>query len=242
MFGRNNNQDFNFSRILTSFSQKIAAILRRRLDQSRIDNLAALIEFIHTRSAYVAQTSLYGYLKTRMGTQYRVIFEDPAFAGPLANAKWRSYAACLSDLCVFAISTISRAGESDASESAQLARHCFSNAVQATFDDCDIADLKSTVIEQFARRSNFVDWQTAGDLENAFTTSPEELINSAPVVEEYKDLDREIVTNSIRFRWRDVREQYRKRVDGEAIRAEWHAIENEAGRSSGAVASTTDQS
>lgn len=241
MFGRKNNQEFWFSRILTSISVKIAAIFRIRLDQSRIDNLPALIAFIHTRSAYVGQTSLYGYLKTRMGTRYRVIFEDPAFAESLANAKWRTFAACLSDLCVFAVSTISRAGESGAEESARLAQHCFESAVQATFDDCDIPDLKSTVIEQFTRRSSFVDWQTAGDLEKAFTASPEELISSAPVIEEYKDLDREIVTNSIRFRWRDVREQFRRRVDGVAICAEWRGIENGVDRANGSVESTTDQ-
>ena len=241
MFGRKNNPSFQFSRILTSLSIKIAAIFRRRLDQSRIDNLSKLIEFIHTRAAYIAQTSLYGYLKTRMGTQYRVIFEDPSFSASLANAKWRSYAACLSDLCVFAVSTIARAGESDAEESAHLARHCFVAAVQATFDDCDIPGLKPSAIEQFAQRSNFIDWQTAGDRENAFTASPEELINSAPVIEEFKDLDREIVTNSIRFRWRDVRQQLRQRIDGVAICAEWRDIENGASRTSCSVESTVDQ-
>ena len=75
MFVRKNMRNFSLSRILASVSLKFAAIVSNRLDKSRIDNLASLIDFIHTRAAYVAQTSLYGYLKTRMGTRYRVIFE-----------------------------------------------------------------------------------------------------------------------------------------------------------------------
>ena len=229
LFERGNMRTVLISRILDSISSTISTFKTIRLDKGRIDNLAVLIEFTHTRAAYVAQTSLYGYLKTRMGTRFRVIFEDDAFAAPLANAKWRTYAACLSDLSVFAVSTIVQAGELDAAQSAQLAQHCFKSAVTATFDDCDIADLQADIVERFAQRCAYVDWQSAGDLENAFTVSPGELIGSAPVIEEYKELDREIVTNSIRFRWRDVREQFRKRVDGAPICAEWSGLESTTG-------------
>ena len=65
-----------------------------------------LIEFVHSRAAYVAQTSLYGYLKTRMGRQYVDIFKDEFFAPSLNKAKWELYFACLSDLTVYAISNI----------------------------------------------------------------------------------------------------------------------------------------
>ena len=41
----------------------------------------------------------------------------------------------------------------------------------------------------------------------------------APVIDEYKALDREIVTNSIRFRWRDARDQLRRRLDAPALAA-----------------------
>ena len=76
-----------FSRVFTAISTQFGRIFEIRFDKSRIDTIAEFIKFIHTRSAYVAQTSLYGYLKTRMGTRFRIIFEDDAFQEPLNTAK-----------------------------------------------------------------------------------------------------------------------------------------------------------
>ena len=51
-----------------------------RFDKSPIDSVDGLAEFARTRSSYVAQTSLYGYLKARMGTRFPVYFEDEVFS------------------------------------------------------------------------------------------------------------------------------------------------------------------
>ena len=104
---------FPLSQIFSSIVSPIARIVKIRFDQSRIDSTERLVEFVHTRAAYVAQVSLYGYLKTRMGTQYRVIFEDKAFAGSLNTAKWRTYTACLADLSIFAVATVARDARGD---------------------------------------------------------------------------------------------------------------------------------
>ena len=79
------------------------------------------------------------------------------------------------------------------------------------------------VISDFASRSGLTDWDAAGVGETAFSKSPNALVEFAPVVDEYKEADREIVMNSIRFRWRDVREQLRKKIDPEAIVQDWTA-------------------
>ena len=60
----------------------------------------------------------------------------------------------------------------------------------------------------------------AEDYRIPYRSIPEERI-----ADELKEQDGEIVTNSIRFRWRDVREQLRKRIDRDAICAEWRAVE-----------------
>jgi hypothetical protein len=221
MFGRLNNTNFSIFRLFGAISAQLRGVLAERLDKSRIDNLPALVRFIHTRSAYVGQTSLYGYLKTRMGTQYRVIFEDDAFAGPLNAAKWKVYAACLSDLSIFAVATLVEREKLGVVSAEQLAIHSFASAVQDTFDDCSIASLADESLLTFAARVHMVDWVNATELANAFVVSPEVLATSAPVSEEFKALDREIVINSIRFRWQDIRGQFRKRVDARALVAAW---------------------
>ena len=58
--------------------------------------------------------------------------------------------------------------------------------------------------------------------EAAFDGSVRDLIRFAPVVDEFKALDEEIVTNSIRFRWLDVKQQLKKRLNAAGVASDWH--------------------
>ncbi|MHA1527758.1 MAG: hypothetical protein ACTSVG_01960, partial [Alphaproteobacteria bacterium] len=107
-----------------------------------------------------------------------------------------------------------------------LARKCFATAVQQTFDGAEAGEARAEIVERFEARIEQTHWPDAAISENAFTSSPSVLLESAPIADELKERDAEIVTNSIRFRWRDVREQLRKRIDSDAICAEWKAVEH----------------
>ena len=196
-----------------------------RFDKSAIQTVDTLSEFIQTRSAYVAQTSLYGYLKTRMGTRFRQIFEDDKFLPSINQAKWRTYGACLSDLTVFAAALTGAGNRLEENQISDLARGCFETAVRQTFDGAEAGEVRAGIIESFAARVKRTHWPNAAIGEYAFTSSAEVLLESAPIADELKERDVEIVTNSIRFRWRDVRDQLRKRIDRDAICAEWLAVE-----------------
>ncbi len=213
------------SRIIASVPSRLRRHFAIRLDNSPIQTVDSLVEFVQTRAAYVAQTSLYGYLKSRMGTRFRQIFEDEEFLPSINTAKWRTYAACLSDLAVFAAATAGIEKGLGDREITDLARYCFATAVRQTFDDAEAGKLRDTIAARFDKRIGSVVWHDAAAGEKAFTISPLELINSAPIAEEFKRLDKEIVTNSIRFRWRDVREQLRKKIDRKAICADWRGIQ-----------------
>ena len=87
--------------MLKSLISKLPNPLRSlavRFDSSPIANSDQLTDFLQTRSAYVAQTSLYGYLKTRMGTSFRQYFEDDAFSQSIRVAAIKVYESCLADL------------------------------------------------------------------------------------------------------------------------------------------------
>ncbi|MGI9465257.1 MAG: hypothetical protein ACR2OM_15040, partial [Aestuariivirgaceae bacterium] len=165
--------------------------------------------------------SLYGYLKTRMGTRFRQVFEDDAFLPSINNAKWRTYGACLSDLAIFVAATSGAENRLANAEIEALARHCFDKAIEQTFNDADAEQVRPGSVASFQQRIAQVHWANAAIRENAFTVSPEELIASAPIADHLKQEDRDIVTNSIRFRWRDIREQLRKRLDADAICQDW---------------------
>ena len=70
----------------------------------KIQNYSDLKEFIQKKSAWVSQVTLYGYLKTRMGAKYVLMFEDEIFLGSINKAKWNIYSVALQDLTFYTIS------------------------------------------------------------------------------------------------------------------------------------------
>jgi hypothetical protein len=76
-------------------------------------------------------------------------------------------------------------------------------------------------LTDFVARSAATHWASSVEGVAAFAGSENDIIRFAPVVDEFKALDREIVSNSIRFRWRDIREQLRKRIDAEGVCDDW---------------------
>ena len=187
--------------------------LGQRFARGPIRSREQLVEFLDSRSAYVAQTSLFGYLKTRMGTSYAKIFQDPAFAEPLATAQTQVYLDCLADLTVFAVAHGGQGGRAEQLQNAAM--QLFSAAAQSSITSAD--DVIAQAETAFRARLTAVDWSAASVDEAAFTQSPQGLVDAAPVIDGYKHMDREIVMNSIRFRWHDVRRQLRDRMDVAAI-------------------------
>ena len=188
-----------------NFLRALCAGLAQRWGRRPIRDRQALAEFVASRAAHVGQSALYGYLKTRMGTQHRELFQDPAFAEALSLARDRVVLACVSDLTVFAVALLPGAGRND------LATRLFEDASRIVFDR--VPD------HAFAERLGAVDWRLAAKDEHAFQTSIAELVATAPVTAQFRELDREIVENSIRFRWVEVRRQLRSRFDAEAVLA-----------------------
>ncbi len=206
-------------RMLGRAGKHVIEALRRRFDRGPIASIADLQSFIRTRSAYIAQTSLFGYLKTRMGTSYPQLFEDDVFSKAISQASRRVFVACASDLTVFAVASVTQHSELSRQQADALARSCFAGALGEI--DADTADRdRRASLNAFAHRIRAIDWDHAAEGEQAFTLSPKELLAAAPVTDEMKAADAEIVTNSIRFRWHEVRTQLRTRLDGAAIGAE----------------------
>lgn len=193
----------------------LLAILPIRFGRRAIGDLDALAAFIAARSAHVAQTSLYGYVKARIGTRYPEVFQDTAFGQSLSEARTKLHLACLADLTIFAIALIGD-GRLPASACRHAARHCHRRALDVARNDIGAAAV-SEAETAFARRLDAVDWASAHHGEDAFRESPSCLVDAAPVVESMKALDQDIVMNSIRFRWVAIRRQLRRRIDRPAL-------------------------
>ena len=86
------------------FKVYLFALFKAFIPKKKISDLDELEDFIQTKSAWVTQVALYGYLKTRMGTRYVLHFENDEFMGSVNLAKWNIYAVALQDLTFFTFS------------------------------------------------------------------------------------------------------------------------------------------
>ena len=89
---------------LEDFKIYLLALFKSVLPKKRIKNIDDLAEFIQKKSAWVAQVTLFGYLKTRMGTKWVLHFDDEKFLASLNLAKWNIYSIALQDLTFYSLS------------------------------------------------------------------------------------------------------------------------------------------
>jgi hypothetical protein len=187
---------------------------RRR---KRVTDQEALQYFLASRSSHVAQTALYGYLRTRAGTRFPELFDDDGFARSINMAKWHVWLACLSDLSVYAGGLLIQRSHA----SGTLVEHVMSAAVEGILTSTGMPDDAGPEFAQDAKRVGArllgCDWASVQDSETPFSRSPEALVRWAPVVDEFKREDDEIVRNSVRFRWQEVRRDLRRDLDADAL-------------------------
>ena len=184
-----------------------------------IGSSAAFGDFLATRAAFVSQKKLYEYVKTRMGISYPKHFRDDDFIASLNIAKWHVYAAAMSDLAVWmAGQSYLRTGDAD--ESAALARYWYDRVIDERFDKTVRHELPA-IKKRFADRIALIDWAVMSKSDNAFTLSPKELVRWAPIAEKLKKHDSDIVENSIRFAWVQIRSDFNDVFDHESFIVDW---------------------
>jgi len=224
---RENSHNWGLFQVIPSlktaraFLPQFFARLTMRRESGRIDSPDSLSRFVSTRAAFIAQKTLYGYVKTRMGTRYPSMFEDDVFISSINIAKMHVFAACLSDLSLFAVSRGLEGAPGDGQLRSALAASCFRRGLGENQDTSVPPDHFSSqdAVAAFERRLAFWDWQDGPKGADIFAESPAALYRWAPIADELKRFDREIVENSIRYAWRDVRVQFDERIDGEALAA-----------------------
>ncbi|MCZ6455206.1 MAG: esterase [Alphaproteobacteria bacterium] len=185
--------------------------------------LTDLVGFAETRSKFVAQITLFGYVKTRAGTRYGSLMEDDIFANSVNIAKWEIYLACLCDLATYVAARVGRHQSAAQGEIRALAIHLVDTATNAEeipvvrpqgFDDIRSA---------FAARAEATNWTDDMIGEAAFQRSLSALVEWAPIADELKIDDVDIVKNSMRFKWKKVRDQLEMLLDADAVLADWRA-------------------
>jgi len=214
-----NRQDrFSLADIGKSFRAIFAVRLRRR--NTSIGGSGELRSFLESRASFVAQTSLYGYLRTRAGMRYPVLFDDDRFARSVNIAKWHVWLACLSDLCVFTGGLIAHRGRVHPDRVGALMASTFDGILEAHGTPADAGSDFADHAQRVRARLALCNWATVADDATAFTESGPALVRWSPIADELKEHDGGIVRNSIRFIWQDVRRDLRRDLDAAAIAKE----------------------
>ena len=192
---------------------------RRAGRRRTVADAAALERFLDTRASHIAQTTLYGYFRTRAGTRFPVLFDDDVFAVSINHAKWQMWLACLSDLAVYAGGLLALRSRADPAACGALVRRSVDAILERTGTPGDSGPRFVEGVREVRERLGRCDWNAVADDESAFTASPEALVRHAPIMTELMALDEEIVRNSVRFKWQEIRRELRSILDADAVLA-----------------------
>jgi len=190
------------------FKTYIFALFKAFIPLKKISNLDELESFIQSKSAWVTQVTLYGYLKTRMGTRYVLHFENDKFMSSVNLAKWNIYSVAIQDLTFF---TFSYLKVNFNFEQIEKAKEIFLKIL----DDETSNQMPLTIIEEakktFDQRLNEINWETYFN-DYPFNPSALSLYKWAPIADELKTLDKKIVLNSVILKWDIVKKEFNERI------------------------------
>ena len=171
---------------------------------SSINSKEDLQNFVQERSAHVTQTTLYGYLKTRIGTRYAIMVEDEKFSNSINIAKWNIYVAAISDLTLYVFSYLIDKKNLKENDAEIIFMNIINNELKNGLDQ----KIYENARKKFISKIKSLNWEKFHS-ENPFQDSGSALYNWSPIADELKVLDKEIVLNSIKLKWNLVENEFK---------------------------------
>ena len=190
------------------FKIYLFSLFKAFIPKTKIANLDELEDFIQSKSAWVTQVTLYGYLKTRMGTRYVLHFENDEFMASVNLAKWNIYAVAIQDLTFF---TFSYLKNNLNYQDIDRAKEIFLKILDDETTNKMPLDIIEEAKKNFNDRLENINWNNyCNDL--PFNPSALSLYKWAPIADELKNLDRKIVLNSVILKWDIVKKEFNERI------------------------------
>ena len=177
--------------------------------KKKINNYSDLKEFIQKKSAWVSQVTLYGYLKTRMGAKYVLMFDDEIFLGSINKAKWNIYVVALQDLSFYTMSYLKNVRNLHNTEKA---RELFFEILNKEKENQIPNDVFEKAKKEFNDRYDKINWINYYH-SLPFNTSALALYEWSPIAEELKTLDKKIVLNSMILKWENVKKEFQNLIN-----------------------------
>ena len=169
-----------------------------------INSKKDLKNFIQERSAHVTQTTLYGYIKTRIGSRYAMMFEDEVFLKSINLAKWNIYMAALTDCTFYVFSYLIDKKGLKQNDALEIFIEIIENEKSNGLDRKLFEDTKL----EFNQKLKEINWKNYHQ-DNPFKNSGLSLLKWSPIAENLKVFDKEIVLNSIKLKWNLIENEFK---------------------------------
>ena len=204
--------------MINSFLKKI----QKRMGFAPLPPIATISDYIayaDKQAAFVSQVSLYTYIKTRAGTQWPKLFEDKTYLVSMKIARWHIFGAAVADLALYLGAMMVKRNAATPEQALKISENVITSILN-DYDQDDIPqkDFKAMMKDGLARCQK-ADWLDLAEGPNAFQSSADALIRWTPIADELKELDEEIVRNSIHMRWINVRRDIKDTLDADAVMA-----------------------
>jgi len=193
---------------LNDFKVYLFGLFKAFVPKKKIKDLDELENFIQTKSAWVTQVTLYGYLKTRMGTRYVLHFENDKFMASVNTAKWNIYSVALQDLTFFSFSYLKANFNY---KDIDKAKEIFFKILDDETTNKMPLDIIEEAKKNFNERFQIINWDRYFE-DLPFNSSALSLYKWAPIADELKTLDRKIVLNSVILKWGIVKKEFLERL------------------------------
>ena len=191
------------------FKEYFSPFLKYFKKTQKIENYPDLKNFIQKKAAWVSQVTLYGYLKTRMGAKYVLMFEDEIFLGSINKAKWNIYSIALQDLTFYTISYLKNIKDKHDTEKS---KEIFNQIMDEELKNEIPKDIYDRAKKQFDQRYESINWIDYFK-SLPFNTSALALYEWSPIADELKTLDKKIVLNSMILKWDNVKKEFNSLIN-----------------------------
>tara|TARA_B100000925_G_scaffold245589_1_gene195621 strand:- start:331 stop:954 length:624 start_codon:yes stop_codon:yes gene_type:complete len=191
------------------FKIYLFSLFKAFIPKKKIKDFNDLENFIKTKSAWVTQVTLYGYLKTRMGTRYVLHFENDTFMSSVNLAKWNIYSVALQDLIFFSFSYLK---VNFNYYEIEKIKEIFLKILDEEKSNNMPSDIIDQAKKNFFERLTKIDWNIYYN-DIPFNESALSLYKWAPISDELKELDRKIVLNSVILKWDVVKKEFNERIE-----------------------------
>jgi hypothetical protein len=182
--------------------------LRLILGEKKLQNIQDIENFTKKRSAHITQSTLYGYLRTRIGVRYVSMFQDEVFLKSINIARWNIFSVATQDLLnyIFSYLYVSQ-NFRDLDETKRIYKNILLEQTTHGLTN----DIIEKSLVDYEKRFKEINWNNYY-AQDPFKDSSHALFYWSPIADELKELDKEIVINSMQLKWINIAEEFRQLI------------------------------